>query len=220
MTECSRERSRIAAAILKEVRTLSPTCPLRPEMGRYYEQERQKRGSRWRQWKCKICGKVFMTEFYLDAHLDRKHEVDETKPCLGDYCDVLDCASYPSLAATPTHGDSPPRPRRRKKRAARFASPCADVQDKYEMLVECGLNVSLNLRCQGGRLVSDGLPVANAHVAKSLSPPIVTLYFVLLVVFYVLVYVHWTTKPEPKKKPGRKAPPPRARPAPRRFHTD
>lgn len=222
MGVCSRERSRIVAALLKEM-GVSPTCPIRPEVSRFYEQERQKRGSRWRHWKCKIDGKVFMSEFYLDAHLDRKHEVDETKACLGDYCDVLDCAAFPSLAATPTHGDPAPRPRRRKKRAARYASPCGDVQDKCRTLVECGLNASLcdSLRCEGGRLVKEGLPIIKSDTVGNFSVPIATLYLVLLVLFYVLVYVHWTTAPEPKRPKKRRGPPQaRPLPAPRRFHAD
>jgi rubredoxin len=55
-----------------------------------------------RQWRCGLCGKVFKSEQYIDAHLVRRHT--DSLPaaggtCLAEYCDILRCPSWVSASA-------------------------------------------------------------------------------------------------------------------------
>mmetsp|Transcript_64924 Transcript_64924/g.146465 ORF Transcript_64924/g.146465 Transcript_64924/m.146465 type:complete len:268 (-) Transcript_64924:183-986(-) len=99
---CSREKSRAAQKRIKQdildtMVELKPglpeDCPLRPEQDLFKWQEAHKSKVRGN-FKCGFCGKTFKNEFYLDRHLDNKHQSEflaNATLCLSDYCDVLDC---------------------------------------------------------------------------------------------------------------------------------
>merc|ERR1712100_727063 len=58
-------------------------------MGKH--KSRKPRGSST--WACGICGKTFISEHYIDLHLERKHSDNGTEKeefCLADYCDMFD----------------------------------------------------------------------------------------------------------------------------------
>ena len=76
------------------------TCPLHADL--YGDQEQHKRALRRSLYKCAYCGKTFSSEDWLDRHFDRKHADTLAADgfCLGDLCDVLDCAAAPRLART------------------------------------------------------------------------------------------------------------------------
>lgn len=108
---CSRAMSRVARALLRKRGILSDaalpaTCPLHRDV--YGDQEQHKRALRRSLYKCAYCGKTFSSEDWLDTHFDRKHADTLAAGgfCLGDLCDVLDCAAAPRLARTlPSYHD-------------------------------------------------------------------------------------------------------------------
>ena len=94
---CSRAKSRVARALLRKRGILGAavpaTCPLHADL--YGDQEQHKRALRRSLYKCAYCGKTFSSEDWLDRHFDRKHADTLVADgfCLGDLCDVLDCAA-------------------------------------------------------------------------------------------------------------------------------
>ena len=97
--DCSRAKSRVARALLRKRGILGAampaTCPLHADL--YGDQEQHKRALRRSLYKCAYCGKTFSSEDWLDRHFDRKHADTLAADgfCLGDLCDVLDCAAAP-----------------------------------------------------------------------------------------------------------------------------
>jgi len=103
---CSRENSRkIRSFIDKEIISrldiakLSDKCILHPSFDMLAQQEQNKDMLTRREWKCNYCGKRFVDEFYLDRHMDNKHE-SELPPnatvCLADLCPMFGCNSNSS----------------------------------------------------------------------------------------------------------------------------
>ena len=131
---CSRSRSRVARALIKS-RGLVPrheffggglpdACPLVHDV--FGAHEAAKKAVRHNVWRCKFCGKSFVSEAWLDNHLALKHAdslpSNGTAYCLGDLCDVLDCAAAPRLARTRPPRRSPSdvhRPCRRPAQSPR-----------------------------------------------------------------------------------------------------
>lgn len=109
---CSRARSREARQIVEErliakAQTygvqVDPKCKLHPHTDMLREHEANKSTLASTQWKCKICGKIFRSEGYLDLHMDRKHMDTvpaEANICLADFCDILGCRSLEPMAGT------------------------------------------------------------------------------------------------------------------------
>lgn len=102
-TDCSRSESGQARSIIgqnviprfqiKHV-DLQSTCPLSPASDRFAKHDRLKRplGSNWM---CSVCGKSFGKETELDNHLINAHSsIDDSTPCLADYCDILRCDAF------------------------------------------------------------------------------------------------------------------------------
>jgi hypothetical protein len=48
-------------------------CEFSPLNDVYYHQENNKTKQDTMKWKCELCGKVFLTEYYLDKHFSTKH---------------------------------------------------------------------------------------------------------------------------------------------------
>merc|ERR1712226_54208 len=76
---------------------VSSSCPLVNDI---YQTESEDRFQEGNAWRCLICGKLFQSEEYLDAHVFRKHALAGTNydisttrkaPCLADHCDWLRC---------------------------------------------------------------------------------------------------------------------------------
>ncbi|CAM9761043.1 unnamed protein product [Chrysoparadoxa australica] len=103
---CSRELSRQVAtaaqqAILDvpgvEESNLPSSCPLRLSSQLYADQEDNKANVRLGTWECKYCGKNFVSEKYIDRHMDNKHtdklqHAEHVDLCLADLCDVFGCS--------------------------------------------------------------------------------------------------------------------------------
>jgi len=103
---CSRSISRMVRKQL-EKEVLQPAtreghiswpdhCPWDPKRDLYGHHEKQKQrkrpGNPGASWTCGICGKSFISEHYLDLHLERKHmnEAPADGVCIADYCEVFD----------------------------------------------------------------------------------------------------------------------------------
>jgi len=71
------------------------TCPLAPENDVLRLMEENKKEIRRRKWECKICGKQFEAEMYLDKHFVNRHVHTHTPEnatqCLASLCDILRC---------------------------------------------------------------------------------------------------------------------------------
>jgi len=72
---------------------LPPDCPLALSRDVYAVHEANRALDRSRYHKCLMCGKMFVSEKYLDDHFDRRHSVNLTQNavCLADYCSMLSC---------------------------------------------------------------------------------------------------------------------------------
>ena len=128
---CSRAKSRVARALLRKRGILGAampaTCPLHADL--YGDQEQHKRALRRSLYKCAYCGKTFSSEDWLDRHFDRKHADTLAADgfCLGDLCDVLDCAAAPRPRAHAAE-----LLRRRRRRARRRRLPRARRRRRYD----------------------------------------------------------------------------------------
>jgi hypothetical protein len=76
---------------------LPPSCALHPERDMLLEQEHTKKVVRRGQWQCEACGRHFVSEEWIDLHMDRRHIEDfmlanpSRDVCLADYCPVFQC---------------------------------------------------------------------------------------------------------------------------------
>ena len=104
---CDRPSAREARRVVRNVleplaksmgATLADTCPLAADQDHLLLHEAQKEVIRQSDWKCKVCGKHFKSEHYLDLHLHRKHaellQNISAQTCLGEFCDLLQCPSW------------------------------------------------------------------------------------------------------------------------------
>lgn len=230
---CSREKSRIARTLVQQLLlgmsgvgrrssrkrmrrlmdALPEQCLLRPEHDLYYDQEFHKKAMRWNLWRCRYCGKRFVSEYYLDKHLDLKHQslLNHTLFCPADLCDALDCSAYASLGKTPTsrhkrdaHVASTQR-RLSKRRAARLASSCPDDEDLEAkkqrcrvVMGACGFEVAFcdQITCIGGRLIGSPPQFPSDNDNQGRSPGLIVLYLVFLGVYYTLFFLGIRSSPQ------------------------
>jgi hypothetical protein len=110
---CSRESSRalqtyISTHIYPQLpfkpNQIRQDCPLYPGANIFAAHEKAKKKLPRGQNSCRICGKVFTNEFYLDRHFDRKHQDSlgehdalenihrsQNSTCLSDLCPIFGC---------------------------------------------------------------------------------------------------------------------------------
>lgn len=198
MATCSREKSRIVRSLLKQrllpAGPLPGECLLRPELDVYLDQERHKKALRWNLWRCRYCGKSFVSEHYLDLHMDRKHAVAANATfCPGELCEALDCSAAARLGRTKVNGRVS-RGRRRGRRAARLAASCEDLEERKERCAtifgDCGLDAALcdEMQCIGGRLAGSLPEPRRADVPTSRNSAVVVLYMAFLLLFYAVFF--------------------------------
>ena len=100
---CSRRESRMVRLFLEKnvysqlndpLESMLSQCPLHPSVDRFIEQERNKNKIERKTWQCSYCNKKFVSEYYIDRHMDRKHS-DKLKQnstnCFADYCNIFGC---------------------------------------------------------------------------------------------------------------------------------
>lgn len=116
MDKCARRASREARKRL-ESHVLSPierwkldvasphACAWHPQRDYLADHEMVKSRVHSQEWHCKLCGKRFRSEHFLDLHLDRRHSHELPQPsdtpdavCLADFCDILRCPSWVEVA--------------------------------------------------------------------------------------------------------------------------
>ncbi|GFS21264.1 zinc finger, C2H2-type domain-containing protein [Elysia marginata] len=100
---CPRDKSRVVSRVVREKMfpafnelgvQLNPSCSFSLERDIYAIQEDHKVEESSTRWTCNFCGKSFVSEFYLDRHLENRHK-DSIQTgdvvCLADVCDVFRC---------------------------------------------------------------------------------------------------------------------------------
>ncbi len=100
----SREAASSAASLLHRARMarLPPppaSCPLFSRRSLYSGSEVLKSPQRDDKWRCRECGKTFVSEHWIYAHLAHAHVIatESDAVCLADHCAMLGC---PAAAAT------------------------------------------------------------------------------------------------------------------------
>lgn len=71
---------------------LPASCPLHPMHDKYIAHEDNKHYDHNGEWKCKYCNKRFVSEKYIDRHLERMHSdmlPENATVCLSDYSKML-----------------------------------------------------------------------------------------------------------------------------------
>ncbi|XP_060070256.1 uncharacterized protein LOC132550234 [Ylistrum balloti] len=101
---CSKSLSRIVRQQVKErlmphyeeLKTKMPeSCPLNPNRDVFMMQEEKVVIESTSRYKCNVCGKAFISQFYIDMHFDNRHPdyiaEGENTICYADYCDITRC---------------------------------------------------------------------------------------------------------------------------------
>ncbi|XP_064539630.1 uncharacterized protein LOC135429294 [Drosophila montana] len=104
---CSRDNSRLVRKIVRSKWTpildkhqvkLPLECPLHPLRDVFAPRQDEKQRDRPTQWTCRLCGKSFYQEKYLDLHFDTRHKhiINEAEDsvCLADFCDIMRCEVF------------------------------------------------------------------------------------------------------------------------------
>ncbi|XP_030565527.1 uncharacterized protein LOC115765922 isoform X2 [Drosophila novamexicana] len=104
---CSRDNSRLVRKIVRSKWTpildkhqvkLPLECPLHPLRDVFAPRQDEKQRDRPTQWTCRLCGKSFYQEKYLDLHFDTRHKhiINEAEEavCLADFCDIMRCEVF------------------------------------------------------------------------------------------------------------------------------
>ena len=75
---------------------LPTKCPLNPNYNIFVNQELSKVQENRARWKCEYCGKKFKNEFYLDRHINLKHNdtlnLKDHSGCVSDLCPIFGCS--------------------------------------------------------------------------------------------------------------------------------
>ncbi|XP_021355021.1 uncharacterized protein LOC110451372 [Mizuhopecten yessoensis] len=101
---CSKSLSRIVRQQVKErllphyeefKMKMPDSCPLSPNRDVYMMQEEKVFIESSSRYKCNVCGKAFISQFYIDMHFDNRHPdyiaEGENTICYADYCDITRC---------------------------------------------------------------------------------------------------------------------------------
>lgn len=143
LQRCDRARSSIARAALRAIvweRNIplqgGADCVLSPLADILRVQEAGKQRLSASLWRCRLCGKRFLSERFLDRHQARRHShvrADNGFLCLADLCGVV----VPCPRVRDSTGELP-----------RAASPCGDARERRARRAAC---VHAILKCLGGR---------------------------------------------------------------------
>ncbi|XP_054741531.1 uncharacterized protein LOC129246866 isoform X1 [Anastrepha obliqua] len=104
---CSKDNSRLVRKIVRSKWTpildkysakLPLECPLHPLRDVYSPCQDAKKRDRPTQWTCRLCGKSFYQERFLDLHFETRHKstINEAEDavCLADFCDIMRCEVF------------------------------------------------------------------------------------------------------------------------------
>ncbi|CAD6998339.1 unnamed protein product [Ceratitis capitata] len=106
---CSKDNSRLVRKIVRSKWTpildkysakLPLECPLHPLRDVFSPCQDAKKRDRPTQWTCRLCGKSFYQERFLDLHFETRHKsvINEAEDavCLADFCDIMRCEVFQS----------------------------------------------------------------------------------------------------------------------------
>ncbi|XP_054083222.1 uncharacterized protein LOC105209676 isoform X3 [Zeugodacus cucurbitae] len=104
---CSKDSSRLVRKIVSSKWTpildkysakLPLECPLHPLRDVFSPCQDAKKRDRPTQWTCRLCGKSFYQERFLDLHFGTRHKsvINEAEDavCLADFCDIMRCEVF------------------------------------------------------------------------------------------------------------------------------
>ncbi|XP_067626252.1 uncharacterized protein [Eurosta solidaginis] len=104
---CSKDNSRLVRKIVgakwtpildKYSAKLPLECPLHPLRDIFAPCQDAKKRDRPTQWTCRLCGKSFYQERFLDLHFETRHKsaINEAEDsiCLADFCDIMRCEVF------------------------------------------------------------------------------------------------------------------------------
>nr|XP_036225438.1 uncharacterized protein LOC106614921 isoform X1 [Bactrocera oleae] len=104
---CSKDSSRLVRKIVRSKWTpildkysakLPLECPLHPLRDVFSPYQDAKKRDRPTQWTCRLCGKSFYQERFLDLHFETRHKsiINEAEDavCLADFCDIMRCEVF------------------------------------------------------------------------------------------------------------------------------
>ncbi|XP_039948993.1 uncharacterized protein LOC126752352 isoform X2 [Bactrocera neohumeralis] len=104
---CSKDSSRLVRKIVRSKWTpildkysakLPLECPLHPLRDVFAPCQDAKKRDRPTQWTCRLCGKSFYQERFLDLHFETRHKsiINEAEDavCLADFCDIMRCEVF------------------------------------------------------------------------------------------------------------------------------
>lgn len=116
---CSKDNSRLVRKIIRSKWTpilekyqvkLPLECPLHPFRDVFGPRQDAKKRDRPTQWTCRLCGKSFYQERYVDIHFETRHRSvlneAEDAVCFADFCDIMRCEVFQSEEASLTGGDT------------------------------------------------------------------------------------------------------------------
>lgn len=197
---CSRKRSRAAWKIIekyfmpfveRERYEITRSCRLHPDSDLFREQEQHKIELDVNEWQCRYCKESFLSEEFLDKHLDSRHynvlNFSQGK-CLADLCGALHCDHVPS--------SKPPRTKCNPAAVVRNRHLCESLADNcfpasrgpsasrlHELFLQqfCEAHT-----CSGGRKPFSRGARKETNVLY-MAASILTL--MLLPLFYVLVFL-------------------------------
>ncbi|KAL9926529.1 uncharacterized protein LOC119633726 isoform X1 [Glossina fuscipes] len=104
---CSKDSSRLVRKIVRSKWTpildkyqvkLPLECPLHPLRDLFAPRQDAKKRDRPTQWTCRLCGKSFYQEKFLDLHFESRHKTTineaEDAVCLAEFCDIMRCEVF------------------------------------------------------------------------------------------------------------------------------
>ncbi|KAL5279390.1 hypothetical protein ACFFRR_003786 [Megaselia abdita] len=116
---CSKDNSRLVRKIIKAKWTpilekyqvkFPLECPLHPLRDIFGPRQDAKKRHRPTQWTCKLCGKSFYQEKFVDNHFDARHKhlinKAEDSVCLSEFCDIMRCDVFQSEESKLSGSDS------------------------------------------------------------------------------------------------------------------
>ncbi|GAB2289418.1 hypothetical protein Dimus_023727 [Dionaea muscipula] len=198
---CSRDRSRAAWKVIEEY--LMPfvereryeiprSCRLHPDNYLYRDHEQNKIRLDFSEWRCGYCKKSFVSEKFLDQHLDNRHydllNFSQGK-CLADLCGALHCDLVINSKAV--------RSKCNPAAAARNRRICESLADSC-FPVSQGASASrlhelfLDQFCEAHTCSRERKPFARGGMKQYsvLYWALSILTLMMLPLFYIVVYLH------------------------------
>jgi len=223
---CKRDLSRkVRKYIEKEIYPLlsldelPDTCQLNPKYDMYLIQEKAKKEIEKGDWKCNFCNKHFKNEFYMDRHMDNKHQdklQNTSSICLADLCPIFGCDNNDNN----NNNKSIKKINNKQFIHKPYCTKEDEEKNKYKcqiLMKRCFINtknekifndkVCSKIHCERGQLVGTIIDEKNENnIAYWLLQLVVAVVIIVGLLFYALasdsftkIYVYFTKKNVPTR---------------------